>query len=67
MMWSFYEISLAKGRDTAKDPDVYQQLSETAHFQHQVARKSQSEELWESSPQTNVNTDPKALVGIDRG
>ena len=53
MMWTFYEITLAKDRDITKDPDVYQQLSETAHFQDQMTRKSQNEELWESSPGTN--------------
>ena len=52
-MWTFHETSWAKDRDIAKDPDVYQQLSETAHFQDQMARKSQNEELWESSPGTN--------------
>ena len=67
MTWTFYEIALAKDRDIAKDPAVYQQLSETAHFQDQMARKSQNEELWESSPGTNGKTDPKALVGVDRG
>lgn len=40
--------SVAKDRDIAKDPAVYQQLYETAHFQDQMARKSQNEELWES-------------------
>ena len=62
-----YEIALAKDRDITKDPDVYQQLSETAHFQDQMTRKSQNEELWESSPGTNGKADPKALVGVDRG
>ena len=52
-MWTFYEIALAKDRDITKDPDVYQQLSETAHVQDQMDRKSQNEELWESSPGTN--------------
>ena len=66
-MCTFYETSLGKDRDIAKDPAVYQQLSETAHFQDQMARKSQNEELWESSPGTNGKTDPKALVGVDRG
>ena len=40
-MCTFYETSLGKDRDIAKDPAVYQQLSETAHFQDQTARKSQ--------------------------
>ena len=59
--------SLWQKTDITKDPDVYQQLSETAHFQDQMTRKSQNEELWESSQGTNGKTDPKALVGVDRG
>ena len=66
-MWTFYETALAKDRDITKDPAVYEQLSETAHFLDQMARKSQNEELWESSPGTNGKTNPKALVGVDRG
>ena len=59
--------SLWQKTDITKDPDVYQQLSETAHFQDQMTRKSQNEEPWESSQGTNGKTDPKALVGEDRG
>ena len=38
-MWTFYEIALAKDRDITKDPDVYQQLSEIAHFQIRLPEK----------------------------
>ena len=39
MMWTFYEIALEKDRDIAKDPAVYQQLSEIAHFPRSDGQK----------------------------